>query len=146
MASFIRTASAPVTPRSSAVIVLPWLLLATTIRPIRSFISARSLVRASIAISSLATEISNWVCGVRVNGDWCSTHPPLRYLLIELPRSACESSFYSFHGNRALCYSVWYKPYQIFLHCTTIFQIPYIAGNFRGTKYLWFSNIETFRG
>ncbi len=21
-----------------------------------------------------------------------------------------------------------------------------IAGNFRGTKYLWFSNIETFRG
>ncbi len=27
-----------------------------------------------------------------------------------------------------------------------VLQLPYIAGNFRGTKYLWLSNIETFRG
>jgi hypothetical protein len=55
MASFIRTASAPPTPRSSAVTGSPFLSKPMTIRPRRSRMSFRLVVSARIAIISLAT-------------------------------------------------------------------------------------------
>ena len=64
MASFIRTVMAPAQPRSSAVIASPDLLAATTILPKRSRMSARSVVSAKIAMTSLATVISKPVSRV----------------------------------------------------------------------------------
>ena len=58
MASFISTVMAPATPRSSAVTGLTALLVPITMRPMRSRMSARSVVRARIAMISLATVIS----------------------------------------------------------------------------------------
>ena len=63
IASFRRTARAPLTPKSSAVTASPLRLLPMTILPSRSFMSLRLVVRAKMAISSLPTEISNCVCG-----------------------------------------------------------------------------------
>ncbi len=45
-------------------------------------------------------------------------------------------------GNACTPHWVLNIPYK-FLHTIIIYRI---AGNFRGTKYSWFSNIETFRG
>ncbi len=59
MASFMSTVSAPATPRSSAVTGSPALEEATTILPSRSRMSARSVVRARMAMISLATVMSN---------------------------------------------------------------------------------------
>ena len=65
MASFMRTVSAPATPRSSAVTGWPPLLEATTILPSLARMSAREVVRANTAMISLATAMSNWVSRVR---------------------------------------------------------------------------------
>ena len=59
MASFMRTARAPDTPRSSAVMGSPCLLGATTMAPSLSRMSARLVESAKTAIHSLATEMSN---------------------------------------------------------------------------------------
>lgn len=58
IASFMRTANAPLTPRSSAVMGIPLLLEATTIFPSRSLISAILVVKARTAMISLATVMS----------------------------------------------------------------------------------------
>jgi hypothetical protein len=57
-ASFISTAIAPATLRSSVVIGLPSLSVATTMRPSRSRMSRRSVESAKIAMHSLATVMS----------------------------------------------------------------------------------------
>lgn len=57
--SFISTVIAPATPKSQAVTGRPLLSAATTILSMRLRMSAKSCVRAKIAISSLATAISN---------------------------------------------------------------------------------------
>mmetsp|Transcript_41965 Transcript_41965/g.99518 ORF Transcript_41965/g.99518 Transcript_41965/m.99518 type:complete len:215 (+) Transcript_41965:1225-1869(+) len=59
MVSFISTISAPPTPRSSAVIGSPFLLLATTILPRRSRMSSTDVASARTAMISEATEMSN---------------------------------------------------------------------------------------
>mmetsp|Transcript_165 Transcript_165/g.340 ORF Transcript_165/g.340 Transcript_165/m.340 type:complete len:223 (+) Transcript_165:922-1590(+) len=64
MASFISTVSAPPMPKSSAVTGSPALLDPTTMRPRRSRISAMEVVRARMAMISLATVMSN--CVLRV--------------------------------------------------------------------------------
>ena len=64
-ASRIRTASAPAAPMSSAVTGSPSPVAPTTMAPMRRRMSARSVVRARIAMISLATVMSNPV--VRVN-------------------------------------------------------------------------------
>ena len=61
MASLMRTVKAPATPRSSAVTGSPWVLEAITILPSLSRMSARLVVRARIAMISLATVMSNLV-------------------------------------------------------------------------------------
>mmetsp|Transcript_46810 Transcript_46810/g.87183 ORF Transcript_46810/g.87183 Transcript_46810/m.87183 type:complete len:220 (-) Transcript_46810:469-1128(-) len=58
-ASFIITVSAPPMPRSSAVTGSPALLVPTTMRPRRSRMSLREVARASTAMISLATAMSN---------------------------------------------------------------------------------------
>ncbi|KAF4508274.1 hypothetical protein G6O67_004679 [Ophiocordyceps sinensis] len=58
MASFISAVSAPPAPRSSQVTGFPLRDVATTIRPRRSLMSARLVLRARIAMHSLATEMS----------------------------------------------------------------------------------------
>ncbi len=59
MVSFISTVSAPPTPRSSAVTGSPARLLPITIRPSRSRMSPNEVARASTAMISLATAMSN---------------------------------------------------------------------------------------
>ena len=58
MASFIRTVRAPATPRSSAVTASPARLVPMTIRPRRSRMSARPVVKARMAMISEATVMS----------------------------------------------------------------------------------------
>jgi hypothetical protein len=64
MASTSRAVSAPPAPMSSQVTGSPPRELATTMRPRRSLMSPRSLLRARIAIHSLATEMSKPVSRV----------------------------------------------------------------------------------
>ena len=59
MASFIKTVNAPATPRSSEVIGFPSKSEPMTICPRRFLISSKLVVKAKIAMISLATAMSN---------------------------------------------------------------------------------------
>ena len=62
IASLRRTVRAPATPRSSAVTGFPEQSEATTMSPSLLRMSSREVVRARMAMISLATVMSNWHC------------------------------------------------------------------------------------